>query len=71
MSPAVRERLGVPVRLVQLDPDTDECFGNSFSRFILQEFLGYEDLLMSSVKALAENETDKGKYVIVELVQVF
>lgn len=39
----------------------DECFGDSFSRFLLDEFLGYDDILMSSVKALAENEENKGQ----------
>lgn len=38
----------------------DECFGDGFSRFLLDEFLGYDDILMSSVKALAENEENKG-----------
>lgn len=39
----------------------DECFGDRFSRFLLDEFLGYDDILMSSVKALAENEENKGR----------
>lgn len=43
-----------------LDPMKDECFGDGFSRFLLDEFLGYDDILMSSVKALAENEENKG-----------
>lgn len=43
------------------DPVKDECFGDSFSRFLLDEFLGYDDILMSSVKALAENEENKGE----------
>lgn len=43
------------------DPMKDECFGDGFSRFLLDEFLGYDDILMSSVKALAENEENKGK----------
>ena len=42
------------------DPMKDQCFGDSFSRFLLDEFLGYDDILMSSVKALAENEENKG-----------
>lgn len=42
------------------DPTKDECFGDGFSRFLLDEFLGYDDILMSSVKALAENEENKG-----------
>ncbi|XP_035654922.1 membralin-like isoform X4 [Oncorhynchus keta] len=41
------------------DPMKDPCFGDSFSRLLLDEFLGYDDILMSSVKALAENEEDK------------
>lgn len=44
-----------------LDPMKDECFGDRFSRFLLDEFLGYDDILMSSVKALAENEENKGR----------
>lgn len=39
----------------------DQCFGDGFSRFLLDECLGYDDILMSSVKALAENEENKGK----------
>ncbi|XP_038555231.1 membralin [Micropterus salmoides] len=46
--------------VVTLDPMKDECFGDGFSRFLLDEFLGYDDILMSSVKALAENEENKG-----------
>lgn len=43
------------------DPTRDQCFGDRFSRLLLDEFLGYDDILMSSVKALAENEENKGK----------
>jgi len=42
------------------DPDKDECFGDSISRFLLDEFLGYDDILMSSIKQLAEHEDNKG-----------
>lgn len=60
LSPATRQRLNIPVKVVILDPQTDKCFGDSFSRFILQEFLGYDDLLMASVKVLAEEQDNKG-----------
>ncbi|CAH1772784.1 unnamed protein product [Owenia fusiformis] len=60
LSPKTREKLNISVMLVTLDPLTDECFGDSFSRFLLDEFLGYDDLLMSSIKQLAENEDNKG-----------
>lgn len=60
LSAATRERLKIPVHIVNLDPDKDKCFGDSLSRFILKEFLGYDDLLMASVKVLAEQEDNKG-----------
>ncbi|TNM88116.1 hypothetical protein fugu_006337 [Takifugu bimaculatus] len=60
LSQSTRQRLNIPVMVVTLDPVKDECFGDSFSRFLLDEFLGYDDILMSSVKALAENEENKG-----------
>ena len=46
--------------MVVLDPENDACFGDSLSRIILREFLGYDDLLMASVKVLAEQEDNKG-----------
>ncbi|XP_070688463.1 membralin isoform X2 [Pempheris klunzingeri] len=60
LSQSTRQRLHIPVMVVTLDPMKDECFGDGFSRFLLDEFLGYDDILMSSVKALAENEENKG-----------
>lgn len=42
------------------DPLKDECFGDGLSRFLLDEFLGYDDILMSSIKELAEQEENKG-----------
>ena len=46
--------------MVCLDPDKEECFGDAFSRLLLKEFLGYDDVLMSSIKRLAEFEDNKG-----------
>lgn len=60
LSQSTRQRLNIPVMVVTLDPMKDQCFGDGFSRFLLDEFLGYDDILMSSVKALAENEENKG-----------
>ncbi|KAE8631801.1 hypothetical protein XENTR_v10001304 [Xenopus tropicalis] len=60
LSQSTRQRLNIPVMVVTLDPTRDLCFGDRFSRFLLDEFLGYDDILMSSVKALAENEENKG-----------
>uniref|UniRef100_A0A2K5U5B6 Transmembrane protein 259 n=1 Tax=Macaca fascicularis TaxID=9541 RepID=A0A2K5U5B6_MACFA len=61
LSPATRQRLSIPVMVVTLDPTRDQCFGDRFSRLLLDEFLGYDDILMSSVKGLAENEENKGE----------
>lgn len=60
LSPSARLRLKIPVKIVTLDPQRDQCFGDSFSRFVLDEFLGYDDLLMASIKTLAEQEDNKG-----------
>lgn len=61
LSPATRQRLGIPVLVVQLDPSKDACFGDNFSRFLLDDFLGYDDILMSSIKSLAESEDENNK----------
>jgi hypothetical protein len=60
LSPGTRQKLNIPVKIVTLDPAKDSCFGDAFSRFILDEFLGYDDLLMASIKTLAEQEDNKG-----------
>lgn len=60
LSPAARQRLNIPVKIVTLDPSNEKCFGDAFSRLILDEFLGYDDLLMASIKTLAEHEDNKG-----------
>ncbi len=60
LSPLTRQKLNISVMIVVLDPATNSCFGDAFSQFILQGFLGYDDVLMSSIKSLAENEDNKG-----------
>ncbi|XP_076259683.1 membralin isoform X1 [Rhynchophorus ferrugineus] len=60
LNSATRAKLNIPVQVVFLDPVNDECFGDSISRLILQEFLGYDDLLMASIKSLAEKEDNRG-----------
>ncbi len=46
--------------VVIADPLKDMCFGDTFSRFLLEQFLGYDDILMSSIKSLAEKEDNQG-----------
>ncbi|GAA27372.2 membralin [Clonorchis sinensis] len=60
LSPAMRKRLNITVKLVVLDPDVDACFGGVVSRFLMEEFLGYDDLLLGSIKHLAVSESVKG-----------
>ncbi|CAD5112308.1 DgyrCDS1534 [Dimorphilus gyrociliatus] len=60
LSPGTRQKLNISVMLVVLDPSRDSCFGDPLARFILDEFLGYDDVLMSSIKYLAEKENNKG-----------
>uniref|UniRef100_A0A0M3IGE9 Conserved plasma membrane protein n=1 Tax=Ascaris lumbricoides TaxID=6252 RepID=A0A0M3IGE9_ASCLU len=57
---AYRLEHNIPFHLVRLDPEKDLCFGDWLSRGMMKYLIGYEDVLMASVKALAENETDKG-----------
>lgn len=40
LSAATRQQLNIPVHVVRLDPQKDQCFGDTFSRFILSEILG-------------------------------
>lgn len=60
LSPDLRDRLRIPVMLVSLEPARHECFGGPKERFFLKHFFGYESVLISSVKSIAENEHDKG-----------
>lgn len=60
LSPATRQKLNISVKIVTLDPAKDSCFGDWFSRLLLDGFLGYDDVLMASLKNLAEKEDNKG-----------
>lgn len=68
LSPSTRRKLNIPVHHVKLDPQKDACFGDSLSRVILRDFLGYDDLLMASVKVLAEQEDNKGYLRLVSVL---
>ncbi|CAF4583339.1 unnamed protein product, partial [Rotaria sp. Silwood2] len=60
LSPETRQRLNIEVLLVTLDVTNNTGFGNGLSRFMLDQFLGYQEIFMSSIKQLAEKETHKG-----------
>uniref|UniRef100_A0A6P4FDP9 LOW QUALITY PROTEIN: membralin n=1 Tax=Drosophila rhopaloa TaxID=1041015 RepID=A0A6P4FDP9_DRORH len=60
LSSSTRKRLNIPVLTVQLDPNNDKCFGDGLTRYLLKRLLGYDDLLMASVRTIAEQEENKG-----------
>jgi hypothetical protein len=44
----------------QIDGENDECFGNWRNRLFVKYLIGVDDLIMSSLRSLAENDTEKG-----------
>lgn len=50
----------IDYRYFLLDLVIEKCFGDSLSRFLLDEFFGYDDVLMFSVKRFVEYEDNKG-----------
>ncbi|RWS29661.1 membralin-like protein [Leptotrombidium deliense] len=60
LTPRTRQRLNIPVKVVTLNPSKDECFGDWYARFLLRKFLGYDDILMGSLKTFAEKQNNKG-----------
>ncbi|KFM77783.1 Membralin, partial [Stegodyphus mimosarum] len=73
LSPSVRKRLNISVTLVTLERETEKCFGNFFNRFLLEHFIGYDDVLLASLRSLAEKEDYKGyvRNVVTETEFVF
>jgi len=45
---------------VCVDPSDSQCFGGVFSQFLLAELLGYDDVILYSLKQLADDRPDKG-----------
>lgn len=60
LSESMRSHYNVPVMKVVLNPETDKCFGDMMARFMLNKFLGYDDVLIGSIKQLAEQENNRG-----------
>lgn len=54
LSRQLRERLSVPVRLLVLDPDRHACFGDRLTRLVLSNVVGYDDIMLASLKQLSE-----------------
>lgn len=60
LSSEARIGLEIPVMLVTLDPTQNKCFGNSLTRYFLENYIGYDELLCSSIKGVAKLEENKG-----------
>lgn len=60
LSEEMRRHYNVPVQTVVLCPEKDACFGDPLARFMLRNFLGYDDVLIGSIKRLAEHENNRG-----------
>lgn len=56
----MRQHYKVPVMRVSLAPESDTCFGDPLARFMLNNYLGYDDVLIGSIKRLAEHENNRG-----------
>ncbi|KAL4153773.1 hypothetical protein QTP88_001606 [Uroleucon formosanum] len=56
LPPSARNRLHIPVMLVGLKCMRNKYFGDSVDQFFFEHFLGYKDLLFSSVTSLSENK---------------
>jgi len=67
MQPEFMYILGV-LSIILSDPEVDQCFGDSFSRFLLSEFLGYDDIVISSLKSLVEHDENKGTYTKIDML---
>ncbi|XP_008180367.2 membralin-like [Acyrthosiphon pisum] len=60
LSSEARQGLEIPVMVVTLNPIFNKCFGNSLNRHFLENFIGYDEILYASIKAVAKSEENRG-----------
>ena len=46
--------------IIQIDGENDSCLGSWSDRILTRYLVGVDDVIMSSLRALAENDTEKG-----------
>ncbi|KAI6184473.1 hypothetical protein M3Y97_00600000 [Aphelenchoides bicaudatus] len=56
----LRRDYNVDQMLYRIDGENDPCFGNWRGRFFVKYLIGVDDLIMSSLRSLTENDTEKG-----------
>lgn len=62
LSPYLRNLSKIPVMLVLIEPTLNKCFNGSINQFFLKNIIGYDNLLISSVKLL-KHDQDRGGYL--------
>ena len=60
LSQETRKKRKIPVKIVNIDPDKEKCLGGRMNRFILKYFLGYDDVIMNSIKKVSDRENHTG-----------
>lgn len=58
--PTNREEMNMTVVYVPLEPYRNKCFGNFFIQYLQDTFLGYDDVLLHSIRSLNEKVETKG-----------
>ncbi|CAL1297359.1 unnamed protein product [Larinioides sclopetarius] len=73
LRPSKRKDLNISVVFVILDPEENTCFGGAFNRFLLDNFLGYDNVLLASIKNMVEAKNTKGfvRNVVMEIEYIF
>ncbi|GFT24219.1 membralin [Trichonephila clavipes] len=73
LRPSKRKELNISVTFVILDPEENTCFGGAFNRFLLNNFLGYDNVLLASIKNMAEKKDQKGfvRNAVMEIEYLF
>ena len=59
MGESLRANLNIPITNYTIQKD-NPCFGNIFSRFLLDNLFGYDDVLMGSFRKIASSTSNKG-----------
>uniref|UniRef100_A0A158PB63 Membralin n=1 Tax=Angiostrongylus cantonensis TaxID=6313 RepID=A0A158PB63_ANGCA len=58
-----RSKHNITTLWTRVDADS-ECFGDAFSRRVMRAVLGYDDVVMASLRALAHNLSEDGIWII-------
>ncbi|GIX73352.1 membralin [Caerostris extrusa] len=73
LQPAKRKELNISVTFVILDPAEETCFGGSFNKFLLDNLLGYDNVLLASIRNVVDKKDQKGyvRNAVMEIEYIF